>query len=268
MQYQLSVISYFDILGMRQLLTDSGNDPSKIEKLLSLCKVLSDPDQGSKDAWGWQFVNFSDLIVRAVPIMSDANKQHRIGLMFHELSDICHIQANLIARGVMVRGSMTVGNIAIEHELVFGEGLARAYLQESTKARFPRIIVDRRLMEMFRSLYLLRSHAEFAEEWSYVRPYLGRDSEGTYFVDYLNYVQINEKPDKYAKFLAKHRDVILEKRRQLRGDRRKKEFKSRAEKVGWLMSYHNSHIERVADPEWGDATLNREDLIIPQKFLL
>lgn len=227
MEYQLSIISYFDIVGMRQLLAESGKVEGKITEILSLCKLLSDPDQGSKDAWGWKFVNFSDLTVRAVPIMSDANKQYRIGLMFHELTDICHIQANLINRGVMLRGCMTVGNIVIENEFVFGEGLARAYIQESTKARFPRIIIDRRLMDMFRSFYLLRSHSHFAEEWSYVRPYLARDSEGTYFVDYLGYIHVNEKPDKYAKFLATHRDVIIQKRRELRGDKRRKEFKSR-----------------------------------------
>ena len=247
MEYQLSIVSYFDILGMSDLLLRAGKDASKVQETLLLFKTLSDPDQGSKDEWGWRFVNFSDLIIRAVPIMSEANKKHRIGLMFHEVTDICNIQANLVARGVLVRGCMTIGNIVAEQGLVYGEGLVRAYLQESTRARFPRVIIDQRLMHMFRSLYLLRSHPQFAEEWSYIRPYLQRASDGTYFLDYLGYMRADEKASKYAKFLARHRDVIIEKRRQLGGDKRKKEYKSRAQKVRWLINYHNDHIERVRE---------------------
>src|SRR5579859_5959745 len=104
MEYQLSVISYFDILGMRQLLEQAGKSTHQIGDVLLVFRELSDPDQGSKDDWGWRFVNFSDLIVRSVPIMSDANKKYRIGLVWHEITDICNIQANLIIRGILTRG--------------------------------------------------------------------------------------------------------------------------------------------------------------------
>lgn len=264
MDYQLSIVSYFDLLGMRQLLADARTDANKIADILQLFKTLSSPDEGSKDEWGWKFVNFSDLIVRAVPIRSDANKKFRIGLMYHEITDICHVQANLIVRGILVRGAMTVGNIVVEEGLVFGEGLARAYLQEATKSKFPRIIVDQRLMDMFRSFYLLRRH-DFIEEWRYVRPYLGRDSQGVYYLNYLWYMRENEKLSKYVAFLRRHREVIMEKRRALRGDRRTKDYKSRLQKVKWLVGFHNNHIEHVTDPDWdwGEWTIDRDALMIP-----
>jgi hypothetical protein len=266
MEYQLSIVSYFDILGMKHLLATAGKDADSIKEILLLFRTLSDPDQGSKDEWGWRFVNFSDLIVRAVPVLSDANRKHRIGLMYHEVTDICNVQANLIVRGVLVRGAMTIGNVVVDEGLAFGEGLARAYLQESTKARFPRIIVDRRLMEMFRSLYLLRSHPEFADEWNYLRPYLRRDFDGVYFLDYLGHMRVDEKPKKYAKFLQLHKDLIIANRREVSGDKRTKEYKARLTKIRWLIYYHNQHVDLATDPDWGDSNLGREELMIPSRF--
>src|SRR5690348_14802819 len=238
MNYQLSIVSYFDILGMKQLLTKAGKDAEKIAAILRLFKTLSEPDQGSKDEWGWSFANFSDLIIRSVPIMSDANKKYRIGLMYHEVTDACNVQANLIARGVLVRGSMTVGNIVVEQGLAFGEGLAQAYLQESTKARYPRVIIDPRLMNLFRRLYLLRRHPKFGEEWSYIRPYLSRDVDGAYFINYLGYIRENEKSNRYAEFLALHKSIVIGKWNELGGDRRTAQYRSRREKVRWLVKYH------------------------------
>jgi hypothetical protein len=264
MDYQLCIISYFDILGMKQLLRIAGKNADEVANVLLEFRRLNEIEDGIKDEFGWKFVNFSDLAIRAVPIYSEANKQHRIGLLYQEIGDICNLQANLIYRGIIVRGCITMGNIAIEQGLVFGEGLVRAFIQESTKARFPRIIIDPHLFRIFQGARVMRSHDKFGEEWSYIKPYIFTDDDGAMFLNYLNYMRLNETPEKYRKFLERHKEVIDERRKGLKGDKRTKEYKSRRDKIRWLITYHDWWIDRFTEPEHPDDGIHDRNKLMFQ----
>jgi len=110
-KYPVSLISYLDILGMQDLLAQAGDNAQKIGEVLEPFKRFSEPEKDQKRLWKMSFRNFSDLVIRTLPIMTDANIKHRLGCFFHEASDLAYIQANLISRGWLVRGAMTIGKI-------------------------------------------------------------------------------------------------------------------------------------------------------------
>jgi hypothetical protein len=141
---------------MKEILRN--DDPNEVAKVLNIARKFSAPDQEVAQLYGWKFVNFSDLIVRAVHIKTETNELVKIGLVFHELLELANIQVNLIAKGVLVRGSLTIGPIAVEDGLVFGPALAHAYMLESKTAVFPRIVVEDLVLEALEQIPLLRAH--------------------------------------------------------------------------------------------------------------
>jgi len=248
---------------MKHLLKAAQSRADDVANVLLEFRRLNEIDTGIKDEYGWKFVNFSDLALRAVPIHSEANQQHRIGLLYQEIGDVCNLQANLIHGGVLIRGCITMGNIVVEQGLVFGDGLARAYQQESTKAKMPRIIIDPHLWRIFQGSRMMRRHDKFTEEWSYIKPYVYRDEDGCLFLNYLNDMRLNEEPAKYRTFLERHKEVISEHRQGLIGDKRTQEHKSRKNKIDWLIRYHDWWIDKFTeDPQYPeDPTLDRNKLM-------
>jgi hypothetical protein len=254
-EYRPSLVSYFDVLGMKELLTAAGTDANKVANVLDIARRFSTPDRGASENFGWKFINFSDLVLRIVPILSDANQQVRLGLVFHELIDLAYIQVNLAGRGVLIRGALTIGRIAAEHGLVFGPALANAYILESKKAVFPRIIVDDKALTALREIPLLRAH-NYKEEMGYIGGLIRQDSDGVWFVDYLGYLLENADDNyEYAEFLQVHKSLVnkqLSEARKLDG--RTHEGKSRRQKAEWLKSYHNTHLQRVSAEKLKEET--------------
>ncbi len=104
LEYSPAIVSYIDLLGMKQLLDDAGDDASIVASVLNTFRRFTSPTHETHDVWKWSFVNFSDLVVRVVPILTDANAKYRMGSIFHEIMDLCYLQANLFSRNVLIRG--------------------------------------------------------------------------------------------------------------------------------------------------------------------
>jgi hypothetical protein len=262
--YRPSVISYFDILGFKELLSSAGEDANRVGDVLDLARKFSEPDEGAVDNFGWRSINFSDLIVRAVPILTETNRKVRVGLVFQELTDIAHIQLNLAFKGILIRGAVTVGQILIKSDLVFGPGLVDAYILESTKAIAPRVIIDNKIFSALKQIALLRSHP-LEEEMQYIRPLISKDTDGLWFVDYLNYAKDNADDNhEYALVLQKHRELVatqLAESYAING--RTRLGKSRRHKAEWLKSYHNKHVKTLSAASLKSETgIQRRSLLV------
>jgi hypothetical protein len=247
-KYKLSLISYLDILGMKDLLRDSGNDANRVGKIIELSRSFSQPDKEDAAIWKWRFANFSDLILRAVPILSDANKETPVGLVFHELQDLCYLQANLLARGILIRGAVTIGYISMNRGLIFGQGLADAYKLESKHARYPRIIIDKIVLDFMRVSPFLRGPGHtYGQEIGFLKNTIRRDGDDMWFLDYLRYMLHNaDNNHQYCQFVASHRAFIETQVNELKAlDQRKREVKSRADKLRWLGRFHNQHVDTI-----------------------
>jgi hypothetical protein len=246
-EYEPSIISLFDILGFKDLLGRAGEDANAVSEMLSLARRFSTPDEGAAENFGWKSINFSDTVVRAVPIVSDANVKVRLGIVFYELTDVAHLQVNLLFRNVLIRGAVTIGRIFMKADVVFGPGLVDAHLLESKHALYPRVIVDKRVLKALKEIPLLRSHL-FDEEMSYINRLVRKDTDGHLFVDYLRYALDNSDDNyEYGTLILAHKELVEE---QILGasalDGRTRYGKSRKQKAEWLRRYHNRHVKTLS----------------------
>jgi hypothetical protein len=241
-KYEIALISYVDVLGMKDLLASAGDDASQVAEVLSRFRSFTSHQDYQKELWKAEFVNFSDLAVRILPIMTDANIKYRLGAFFHEIHDLGLIQINLIDRGILVRGAVVIGDICYEGGLTFGPGLAAAYLLE-TEAKFPRIVVSRDSLRATRDNAVLRAGGNsFVEEMSYLDGFLRKDTDGVWFLDYLALARSDCDSNKqYGQFLLKHKELIEKQRVEVKAIP-KADRKNRLSKLKWLIRLHRNHV--------------------------
>jgi len=249
-KYVPCLISYLDVLGMKGLLEEAGDDASKVAQVLRHFRDFSSPMDDQKKLWKSSFVNFSDLGLRILPILTDANVKYRLGCFFHEVMDLGYIQVNLVNRGILVRGSLTLGDHCQKGGLVFGPGLAEAHNMESKIARYPRIIVSNNAMRALKEAPVLRGEGNsFKEEMSYLKSFLRKDEDGVWFLNYLMLSRSERDDDKqYASFLERHKALIEKQRREVSALPRGPYRQNRLEKLKWLIELHRHHISDL-NPE-------------------
>jgi hypothetical protein len=253
--YRESIITYFDVLGFKAMVRDKS--PREVERALRYMLRISKPDAATAGDWEQEFRNFSDLVIRTVPLDSEANREDRVGIFFAELIDIVHAQANCAADGVLLRGSMTLGDIYVG-ETVYGPGLIKAYELESTVAKYPRIIVDPGLLTAFRrEAALQQDGVDFKRQDREVRQVLKQDTDGVWFVDYLRAFMFSEldPPDDGA-FIQQHSSIV---RDLYEGCTRLDDI---AVKAGWLANYHNTVVHELHGRWLAERGLKRADLLV------
>ena len=232
-RYQKSLLTYFDILGFREMV-GSAADPEQVAKKLRVFSRLSQPERGEMEKWQHTFSHFSDLAVRNVPIKTREELGVEQGLLYWELLDLAYIQSQLAADGILIRGATTVGDIYIDERLIFGPALIRAYELERGVASYPRIILDSRVFGRLADSPELCTPG-VSDQMKSLRTVIARDGDGIWFVDYLQATihELGSQPAALRKFLQKHRDMVRTAAANFL------ELSSRAAKAGWLVNYHN-----------------------------
>jgi len=244
-KYQPYLISYLDVLGMKALVESAGENADGVAEVLTRLCSYSNPEPEDKKLWKTGFVNFSDLVLRSIPILTEANLKYRLGCFFHEAMDLGFIQVNLINRGILVRGALTIGLLCRQKGLLFGQGLIDAHNLEEKQAVYPRIIISEDLMTSVEELPVLRGEGNsFKEEMACLRKLVKRDSDGLWFLDYLAHARDEaDDPYEYASLLSAHRELIENQRAEIAtlppGE---KLTESRIEKLRWLIKLHNTHL--------------------------
>ena len=69
--------------------------------------------------------------------------------LFLSLEALTHA---LLDKGYLIRGAVVKGHLYHDNLSVFGDALVRAYVMESTVARFPRIVLSRDVVDDYRSV--------------------------------------------------------------------------------------------------------------------
>ncbi len=235
-QYQKSLLTYFDILGFRELVGSTA-DPEQVASKLRVFSRLSQPERAEMEKWQHTFSHFSDLAVRNVPIKAREDLGAEQGLLYWELLDLAYIQSHLAEDGILIRGATTVGDIYVDERLIFGPALIRAYELERGVASYPRIILDSRVFDRLTDSPELCMPG-VADQMRSLCTVIARDNDGTWFVDYLQATmyELASEPAAYAKFLRKHRDVVRNAAVKF------PELCSPAAKIGWLITYHNHAV--------------------------
>jgi hypothetical protein len=93
-----------------------------------------------------------------------------------------------IEQGFLLRGGLTVGDLLHTTKHVVGPAMVAAYDLESRVAKYPRVIVDTKLLEVARAARA--EHHTASDEEGYVRSLLTKDDDGRYYFDYVSWQSV------------------------------------------------------------------------------
>lgn len=172
--YQEKILVFFDVLGFKDLVLKKYiNEPEKIEEILSTMHLLSHSSYPS------ELIIFSDSVINILEVKPHL-KEHNQNFSEYLnviLSNIAAIQMNMVKLyGVLIRGSIVIGNIKYSNErnILFGPALIDAYELESKYSIYPRVILDKKTIDLI----------EEDIEWLDV----SKDIDGHYYVDVFKWL--------------------------------------------------------------------------------
>lgn len=260
MSYTQAVVTFVDILGFGSLVTSG--DASKIEGVLNAIRQEVPPNFGDSELStmaNQRFTNFSDCCVRSTPLVRRDGTINDWDILFHEIIELVHAQANLIRKQeVFLRGAITFGEIDHRDDMVFGPALVRAYYLESKVADSPRIVIDPDLVHAYRTgkVPVPFGH-ERSQDAKDLERLLKRSDDGVYFVDYLSvWASEVDEPSYYVKFLEHHRDTVNA------GLKKSSSRPDVAKKYSWLARYHNTTINGLSAERLKEFGVKKSQLLL------
>jgi hypothetical protein len=233
-KYQRVILCYFDILGFRDLIKSKLNNPEDIFSTLAIARFVT-KNTNIEANLGSIILNFSDTILMVFP-SSFENKMPLV------ISNLASIQAKLFMQDILVRGSLTTGDLYIKKEIssnyVFGPALIKAYDLESKYAKHPRIIIDPEIINNLDN-----------------KDYLIKWSDDFSFVDYMIYAS---RPQNCVadNFAAMHKEVIVKNLANSTIDEYKKE------KWIWLAKFHDYNVNIHDEIFWGIMGFQKNRILI------
>lgn len=240
-EYRRCLVSFFDLLGFKEIVRSrSAHD---IASLVGLFQRTGRVSEETEEAFEAQSFQFSDSIVRMMPLDSHSNIEFPVGILFHEVLAIVHACLEMANHGVAIRGALTLGDAYYSGSRMFGPGMVRAYELETRVALYPRVIVDPAVMWAFkRDPRLKKDTHSAAEEAEYLRKLLRRDRDGIWFVDYLFAAQNEvDDPSQYLALLGNNK-VCIEALLQTRTS-----LDDIASKGLWSAAYQNEVLDRLIE---------------------
>lgn len=210
-----SLIAFIDVLGFKDLILN-GDSEKNLQKIYdSYLKCFKDVKSTTAIV-----KTFSDNIILVYPEVEEGN----LGSIFITLSQF---QNELIKHGLVVRGSIVLGEIHVGEDVIFGKGLVEAYQLESQKAIVPRIILSEKVIKLCN---LYRKY--YADDSGPYKRVLLKDADGQTFLNYLHNPFVDSRK-LLAQYVDEHRKIIEEKLKVYASDIRV------FEKYVWLGNYHN-----------------------------
>lgn len=212
--WSYGAVAFVDILGFSALVSSDSKSikPVHLERLRDLLSKIKD---GSPNL---DIRAFSDSITIATTLTSE-----RVAHLFESVTSL---QRLLVGGGVLVRGGVAFGKHFADETLVYSEALIRAYLLERDKARFPRILADRDLLDWF-----FHNSETTANQAETVRTLLLTDRDNQVFLNYL-------RPEALQQHLAVIQTYKVN-----------DATPSVLEKIQWLGQYHNFVASSVGSPD-------------------
>ena len=258
--YRPAIITFVDILGFKSLVnTCSFEDISAKLKTVLHFSGFDETEDG--EGFEPRIIQFSDSIIRIRPLDSNTNSKFPYGLAFFELLDLVHMQGELVNHGICLRGGVAIGDVHFEGNMIFGPGFVRAYELESIYAKYPRVVVDPKIIEAISAdKRLVSSHNSWEDEVESIRKNLRREDDGVYSIDYLrSFLGEIDDPENQPVFLEHHKKLILSNSKALG------ELNPVSAKYLWMAHYHNAVIGEFRDEFFAAYEIERSDLEISPK---
>jgi hypothetical protein len=235
LEYSPHLITHIDILGFRELIKHE--KPNFISRTIRKLIEATAPDNDFRKANQENYVKFSDLVIHSVPILPEATKKMRDGIVFQELWNMALAQADLVGEGVLIRGAVTIGELERTYGVLIGPGLIAAYDLEREQAQFPRIVIDPEVLRALKTTASLMHHPRYEDEIKYISDVIKRDDDGVVFIDYLGTMQTEGETADFLDFLSRHQQFIQKNITKFVNNKRV------LSKYLWLKKYHNAIVK-------------------------
>lgn len=192
MNYEDRIVLYIDILGFKELLNettdkDGNDDDIAINKIVDAYNSIrdvwnldkADPDNDITDE-SYRRTKKVSIFSDCIAISFLAKERSEI---FHTLLEVKWMIIRLIYKGILCRGAITFGKLIHNDRFLFGPALVEAYILESKAANYPRVILDRNIIDLAGRTQK-RGHSP-DQEMEYVESLLEKDLDGMYYIDYF-----------------------------------------------------------------------------------
>lgn len=230
----LHIVAHLDFLGATEKMKSPEQSSEFLQKLHMIYNDVIDV-MTEKELSGDEGVNiriFSDNIV----IAKESQDCFDSIAIFTVFSYCCFFQAYALLHGLLVRGGISVGNFYMDEVFVFGEGLIKAHNKENKQAIYPRIIVDKSVLQGVG----VRAVKDF---WKTFDDMLEQDFDGELFLNFLSPLLHPNDKRTSAGYLTQARKSIISSFKKYRSDDKVKQ------KLLWLFNKYNELCERYGYPE-------------------
>lgn len=224
--YETCIVTFIDILGFRDIVAKHSAD--EILAMLTLFRKTTEISETSQVKPEVDYYAFSDSIVRVRRIFDAA--METIGV---EANDIGLAQLDLMHRGVLIRGGLTIGQVHSDGQRIFGPGMIRAYDLESKDAIAPRVLIDPEISKAVGMSKLISSRNRSGSMGNMISNPL---NDGV-IIDYLSVAvdELDEDADVFET-LRRHKEVVEVGLIAAAGNERVRA------KYEWLFRYHNQFV--------------------------
>jgi hypothetical protein len=209
-----AVTAFLDILGFGAMVERDSRAavPVHLPKILEVTDAVHQTFAGS----GVELRVFSDSIIISASLNPDA--------ILALIQSCANLQRLFLERCVLLRGGIAFGKHYEDERVLFSSSLIGAYLLESKRARFPRILIDSNTLD-----YFWNDPDTGDAQRGTLSELLLRDRDGEIFLNYVSnaFIPAHETLIRdYAKTVGLQQGTVLE-------------------KIQWLFDYHN-HVARLA----------------------
>ncbi|MBD3833021.1 MAG: hypothetical protein IE910_06710 [Brevundimonas sp.] len=203
-KYEQRLTLFIDFLGFKEHVARTEEDPTYLSRVICAMDRIAAIGRDDKAFHKSQVVTqFSDCVVVSYGVDEESG-------VFWLLNEIAFCVVDLVEEGFLVRGAVTVGDLFHTKSHVVGPAMIEAYLLESKVAKFPRVLIEEKVLEVAKAAR--RDGHSVDEELDYVRSYMTTDDDGR---DYLNYVSWNSvvavtggDNDLYPAYLEKISELV------------------------------------------------------------
>ncbi|MGF1716658.1 hypothetical protein L4D08_17475 [Photobacterium chitinilyticum] len=229
---------FMDVLGFSEMISRSSGTENEQEVFQRYHEITSQLITRLNEHVGddsvLQMKVFSDNIVLALPWFS-RDGESEFGSVLLALREY---QLSMALNGYFVRGGMSVGQLFVDNNMIYGKALLDAYALESKVANDPKIIISDEVLEIVRSHTRFYAHPQNSPQNSDVVI----DADGRGFISYLD--ELIEEGDYDYQLntarLLQHKDKVMEAVNLYRTNTKV------WYKYHWLCDYHNYFCSRVS----------------------
>ena len=216
MRYQNRIVLFLDILGFQKIIDETVEkgvtNESKVESVYSAVHSMRTFVERIQLGSSKQVTQFSDSIVLSFRVNDTMN----IDKLFPSLLQLVFI---LLNNNWLCRGAIAYGKLYHDEKTLFGPALNEAYNTESKAAMYPRVIIDRTIIELLKNKVGPGSQSYKFNSTLY-GPILNIDTDDRLYLDYFTGVlaSFNFKVLNIKDYLLNIRRIIINGRRNTKPD--------------------------------------------------